>query len=268
MPDRAKAAVAIMRHLVTHDGDKGHGYTQGSNRWGNNTKESVTVDGLKYIFQGGDRDCSSACISAWAAAGVDCGGATYTADMVRCMLATGNFVKKPPSFIASPGDLYLNERDHVAMCLQQVPDQMMEFLINENGQIMGGKEGDQTGRESAITPYRDFPWDCILHYTGKAGGVATGKWIEDSKGWWYRRADGTWPKSQWLELDAWYWFDANGYAACNDWRKINGKWYFFGSDCRMDCASSVVWKGKTYLLDRTGAMMDDVDFDSSGAVIF
>ena len=64
-------------------------------------------------------------------------------------------------------------------------------------------------------------------------------WVKDSKGWWYRCADGTWPKSQWLRLDAWYWFDANGYAAESCCLKIKGKWYAFGPDCRMKTAVKV-----------------------------
>ena len=158
-------AVEVMRHLVTHDS---HGYTQG-NRWGNGRKETIMVNGNAYQVALGDRDCSSGCISAWEAVGVDCGGATYTGNMRSCMTRTGNFVWKPMSFIAEPGDMYLNEGNHVAMCLQQVPDQLMEFSISENGTIYG-KEGDQTGRESRIGTYYSYPWDGILHYTG--GGAS------------------------------------------------------------------------------------------------
>lgn len=71
-------------------------------------------------------------------------------------------------------------------------------------------------------------------------------WIKDSKGWWYRNADGSWPKSKWLKLDAWYYFNAEGYAVTG-WHKINGYWYYFGSDCRMKTG----WlkdKGKWYYL--------------------
>ena len=269
MPDRAKVAVAIMRHLVTHDGDNGHGYTQGGARWGNQKKEHVIVDGLKYEFMGGDRDCSSAVISAWTAAGVDCGGATYTGDMISCMCSTGNFELKTPSFIASPGDIYLNVQNHAAMCLTQTPDQLMEFCIDENGNIIGGKVGDQTGAESRIANWYDFPWDYIIHYTGKVDGKDCGSWVQDAKGWWYRYPDGSYPKNQWLELDTWYWFDPDGYAAKFSWRKIGGKWYFFGADCRMWSSCVVHWGNEDYVLSRTGAMEEgSVPLNPNGSIAY
>ena len=87
-----------MEHLVTHDGDGGHGYSQGSNRWGNGVLETLEIDGRSYRFAGGDRDCSSGVISAYEAAGVDCGGATYTGNMRARLCGTGNFEWKPMSY--------------------------------------------------------------------------------------------------------------------------------------------------------------------------
>lgn len=76
-------------------------------------------------------------------------------------------------------------------------------------------------------------WKSLHARITKGGGAMTGKWVKNSKGWWYEYADGSYPKSRWLKLDAWYWFDASGYAARSCCLKINGKWYAFGSDCRM-----------------------------------
>lgn len=75
------------------------------------------------------------------------------------------------------------------------------------------------------------------------GAGMSGKWVQDSKGWWYRYSDGTWPKSKWLKLDAWYWFGADGYAAQSECLKINGRWYAFGSDCRMKTSVKVASSG-------------------------
>ena len=47
-------------------------------------------------------------------------------------------------------------------------DALSEFCINEFGQVYGGQRGDQTGGESRIAGYYDFPWNCTLHYNGKA----------------------------------------------------------------------------------------------------
>ena len=72
-------------------------------------------------------------------------------------------------------------------------------------------------------------------------------WVKDSKGWWYRYADGSWPKSRWIKLDAWYYFNAEGYALTSCWKKINGYWYYFGSDCRMQTGWKKI-KNKWYYL--------------------
>lgn len=164
-----QAAAEVMRHLVEHDA---HGYTQSSGRIGNSIWESIDFMGINIPFRGGDRDCSAGVISAWQAVGSVVGHdltgyASFTGDMVSGLTSTGLWEKKPMSFIADPGDLYLSyTKGHVGMCYSQTPDLIMEFLINENGKIVGGKEGDQTGRESVIQAYRDFPWDCIMHYKG------------------------------------------------------------------------------------------------------
>lgn len=71
-------------------------------------------------------------------------------------------------------------------------------------------------------------------------------WIRDSKGWWYRNADGSWPKSKWFHLDAWYYFDGSGYAVTG-WRKINGFWYYFDGNCRMKKDWQLI-KNKWYYL--------------------
>ena len=158
-------AAELMRHLCEHDW---HGYTQGSGRWGDGEGYcTVELDGKTYYLAQGDRDCSSAVISCWQAAGVDV-QATYTGDMLAGFLATGLFEKQPLSFTAQPGDIYLNYSDHTAMCISSEPDLLGEFCINEFGDVTGGLVGDQTGYEAYIHGYYDFPWNCILHYIGES----------------------------------------------------------------------------------------------------
>ena len=132
--------------------DNSHGYDQ-ANRWGP------------------DYDCSSAVISAWELAGVPVktNGATYTGNMrgvfLRCGfeevtdsvdLATGAGLQR--------GDVMLNIRHHTAMYCGD--GQEVEASINETGGVAGGMTGDQTGREFLVRPYRNYPWDCVLRYTG------------------------------------------------------------------------------------------------------
>lgn len=229
---KKEVAVQLMKHLVNHDW---HGYSQYS-RWGDGEGTcDIAIAGKVYHLEQGDRDCSSAIISAFEAAGISCGGATYTGNMRSCMVGTGNFVWHPMSsgYIAQPGDVYLNEVHHTAMCTSAVPDLLAEFCISETGGI-DGAEGDQTGYESYEHAYYDRPWDGILECVNKESvDIAKDKWVKDAKGWWYRRADGSYPKDQWLLLDAWYYFDSYGYALRNQWKYIKGLWYYFGDDCRM-----------------------------------
>lgn len=83
---------------------------------------------------------------------------------------------------------------------------------------------------------------------------ATSGWQKDSKGWWYKHKDGSYPKAQWLKLDTWYWFDENGYAVCNTWKFINEKWYYFKNDCRM-ATGWIKLENKWYYLNDSGAMV-------------
>lgn len=171
---KKEVAALIMKHLCIHNA---HGYTQDmAGRQGTGTEE-IDIYGRKYIIKGGDRDCSSAIINAYEAAGISCGGATYTGNMKKCMVGTGNFVWRSMKFIAQMGDSYLYHDNktgngHTAMCLSAEPDVLMEFSINEKGTALGGKVGDQKqkgeydetyGRgESHLKLYYDYPWDGIL----------------------------------------------------------------------------------------------------------
>lgn len=169
--DRANVAATLHEHLCTHDW---HGYSQ-SARWGDGEGTcDVSCEGRTWQVQQGDRDCSSSVIECWQVAlqGSAYEGrldnATYTGNMRSVFVNSGLFEWKPMSFIAQRGDIYLNEANHTAMCQSAVPDMLSEFSINEFGGITGGQVGDQTGRESSVHGYYDFPWNGILHYNGKA----------------------------------------------------------------------------------------------------
>ena len=174
-----EAFARTMEHLVNHDS---HGYTQG-NRWGNGTKETIDLgDGVSVEVMQGDRDCSSAIISALNAVGVDTGDATYTGNMRRNILNSGLFVWYGiDDFSAQRGDIYLNEACHTAMCTSPYGssegDMLAEFSIAENGTAYG-EEGDQTGNESHICAYYDYPWDGILHWKGD--GATLGGGVEEN----------------------------------------------------------------------------------------
>jgi len=174
---RANVAVQIMRHLCTCPE---HGYSQ-PGRFGTSGYCNVATDAGTIQVKKGDRDCSSAVCEAWELAlkGTPYEGKItryhYTGDMRSVFVGSGLFSWKPMSFNASPGDIYLDEENHTAMCIQNdgSADLLGEFSIAETGGI-DGEPGDQTGRESSIHGYYEA-WDGILHYNGNAdGGAASG----------------------------------------------------------------------------------------------
>lgn len=159
-------AAAIHRRMCE---DSRFGYSW-AERWGA-ASETWTVGGKTFDIAVGDYDCSSSTITAWRkaltgtkyAALLD--GATYTGNMRMVFLASGLFEWKPASYNAQPGDLWLNEANHVAMC--QPNGRLSEFSSSETGGIYG-QRGDQTGWESHVCGWYSYPWDGVLHYNGGA----------------------------------------------------------------------------------------------------
>ena len=166
---RINEIAAYIHRKMCEDNRFGYSWEE---RWGAKP-EIWTIDGGKYIINVGDYDCSSSCITAWNVALSNTKykgaleGATYTGNMREVFVGSGLFVWKPMSFLAAPGDLYLNEENHVAMCQTQEPDVLSEFSWGDNG-AYGNRRGDQSGAESSVHAYYDYPWDGILHYNGKA----------------------------------------------------------------------------------------------------
>lgn len=167
---RREAFAQVMEHLVSHDGGGGHGYSQ-ANRMGDGTTETICLsDGTTVTIAGGDRDCSSAVVTALRAVGVNTFGASYTGNMREQLLKTGLFGwRKMGVKSAQRGDIYLNEKCHTAVCVSPYGsargDLLAQFSISEKGTVTGTK-GDQTGRESNIKAYYSYPWDGTLYWLG------------------------------------------------------------------------------------------------------
>lgn len=165
-----EAFAQVMEHLVSHDGGGGHGYSQ-ANRMGDGTTETICLsDGTTVTIAGGDRDCSSAVVTALRAVGVNTFGASYTGNMREQLLKTGLFGwRKMGVKSAQRGDIYLNEKCHTAVCVSPYGsargELLAQFSISEKGTVTGTK-GDQTGRESNIKAYYSYPWDGTLYWLG------------------------------------------------------------------------------------------------------
>lgn len=56
------------------------------------------------------------------------------------------------------------------------------------------------------------------------------RWVQDTRGWWYRNPNGTWPSNGWAYLpwngsNYWYYFDADGYMVTS-WLDWQGNRYY------------------------------------------
>lgn len=132
--------------------DNSHGYDQ-RHRWG----------------EDGDYDCSAAVIIAWQIAGVPVktNGATYTGNIYKVFTKSGfkdvtSSVSLKTGLAMKRGDVLLAEGHHVAMYCGNFKE--VEASINEKGKAIGGKPGDQTGREFLIRSYRNYPWTKVLRF--------------------------------------------------------------------------------------------------------
>lgn len=125
------------------------GYTQGSDRWN--------------VWDNGHGDCASYNLSCAKQAGIPIGNATFTGDMVPELTRVG-WKQIPLSrrhygcFVVRPKTA--SRGGHTAMIIDN-SDNVAEALSNEFGGIMGGKPGDQTGREVLVRKYNGFATTCL-----------------------------------------------------------------------------------------------------------
>lgn len=177
MIDCADIAATIHQDMVE---DPRNGYSW-EPRWGGDHPDgykTLNIYGREYGYWLGSYDCSSSVITAWSQAlrytkyeGV-LDEAYYTGNMREVFERSGLFYTANES--NHRGDIYLNDGNHTALCLDGGDDgvlgydAMSQFSINENGGVYGGAVGDQTDYESYVTEYRDYPWDTNLHYNGGA----------------------------------------------------------------------------------------------------
>ena len=90
--------------------------------------------------------------------------------------------------------------------------------------------------------------------------LSGGQWMQDEKGWWYKRADGSYPKNSWgyeayNGKSYWYYFLDSGYMATG-WVDVNGsKYYLFPNSDGWKGRMLTGWQwidGNCYYLDLQG----------------
>ena len=81
-----------------------------------------------------------------------------------------------------------------------------------------------------------------------------GQWVQDAGGWWYRFADGTYPRGQALVIDGeTYRFDQSGHALTG-WVRDGGYWFHHGASGAMSTGWLVDGGAWYYLIPGWGAM--------------
>ena len=84
--------------------------------------------------------------------------------------------------------------------------------------------------------------------------VKKASWEKDSKGWWYRHADGSYTKNGWEKINGkYYLFNASGYMLTG-WQNVKGTWYYLKSDGAMVSKAWQQISGKWYYFEADGSM--------------
>lgn len=93
----------------------------------------------------------------------------------------------------------------------------------------------------------------LSYYFYIDGSAQRGQWMHDSNGWWYVDASGSYPSNEWRAIDgSYYYFNGSGYM-CTNWLNYGGAWYWLGSSGAM----ATGWRsigGSWYFFDDSGAM--------------
>lgn len=148
---------------------------------------------------------------------------------------------------------------------------------SDSGNGSGGSTGNSTGNSTGGS----ISYDKKKGYVDSEKGIITGggngnqtssSWVRDEKGWWFRYADGSYPKGssgggaggaltantyQWERINgSWWAFDANGYLVIGWLLDQNGRWYHVDENRGMTTGWFLDLRdGKWYYLNpETGAM--------------
>ena len=120
----------------------------------------------------------------------------------------------------------------------------------------GGSGGSSGGGSGSFKVSSSFSGQVL----GVDRSLSGGQWMQDEKGWWYKRADGSYPKNSWgyeayNGKSYWYYFLDSGYMATG-WVEVNGsKYYLFPNSDGWKGRMLTGWQwidGNCYYLDSQG----------------
>lgn len=138
-----ETAVKFMEDIAKDDS---HGYDQASR------------NGPNY-------DCSSLVGTALNKGGFNVNPSSTTRNL-RAQLEKNGFEKLAIDAPRKRGDIFLKEDYHVVMCVDS--KNIVHASINEKGTAVGGKSGDQTGKEICVAPYWNYKGGWGYHFRHKS----------------------------------------------------------------------------------------------------
>ena len=98
-------------------------------------------------------------------------------------------------------------------------------------------------------PGANFPYDAIVN-------GETDRWVQDSTGWWYKHADGSYTTNGWEQINGvWYYFDSSGYMTTG-WQSVNGKWYYMDGSGEMKTGWQYI-NDNWFYLKSDGSMIEN-----------
>lgn len=121
-----------------------------------------------------------------------------------------------------------------------------DFQVRANGAYKNTQDSDWATSPPFLADQQTLAF--IQTYAPLSDG-ALGRWIQDETGWWYQYISGSYPVSDWREIDdEWYYFNEHGYMAADQW--IEG--FYVGADGKM-LRSAITPDGKK--VDEYGMVM-------------
>lgn len=198
-------------------------------------------------------DCSSSVYYALRSAGASSAGWAVNTEYMHDWLVKNGYelISENTPWDAQRGDIFIWGRrgyssgagGHTGMFVDS------DNIIHCNYRFNGITVNDHDD----IWLYAGRPYYYVYRLTNPDAQPAEVKrgWQKDDTGYWFVRANGTYPKDQfeyieenksWFYFDSreymyadrwlkhtdgnWYWFDSSGYMATS-WKKIGGVWYYF-----------------------------------------
>lgn len=205
-------------------------------------------------------DCSSSMYYALRSAGASSAGWAVNTEYMHAWLIENGYelISENAPWDAKRGDIFIWGRKgasagaggHTGMFIDS------DNIIHCNYAYDGISVNDHDERWY----YAGQPYYYVYRLTNENAQPAEKKlgWQKDATGFWYARANGTYPKDEFEHIEenkSWFYFDDQGYMLAEKWLKhTDGNWYWFDRDGYM----ATSWKriGESwYYFNRDGSMV-------------